>query len=175
MELSGVRSSWLMLARNSLLYSFARCSSADFAVSTACDLRERVLLMLEHLRLFLELGVDLLELGLLRLELRPRLAQRPALLLELLVVDAQLLLRVCSSSACCCVSCSSSSSRAILGGAHRNGDRLRNRAEKLLLRRIDFAEEAELHHGVDSAVDARGRDQQLAPARRGPIPEPIGR
>jgi hypothetical protein len=68
-ELSGVRSSWLMLARNSLLYWFGR-PARGLLVSTACARRAR-LLRLEQLRLLLELRVGLLELGLLRLE--PRL------------------------------------------------------------------------------------------------------
>ena len=36
-EFSGVRSSWLMLARNSLLYWLARSSSSAFSRIAACE------------------------------------------------------------------------------------------------------------------------------------------
>ena len=91
-ELSGVRSSWHMLARNSLLYWLARSSSAAFSTSAACESCQLVPLALEQLRLLLQLRVGLLELGLLVLEPRLRLLQHVRLLLELLVADAQLLL-----------------------------------------------------------------------------------
>ena len=71
-----MRSSWLMLARNSLLYWFARSSSAAFSVIAACETRQLVLLDLEQLRLLLELRVGLLELRLLVLEARLRLLER---------------------------------------------------------------------------------------------------
>ena len=110
-ELSGVRSSWLMFARNSLLYfeESASCSALllerrarqlDLAV---LDLDAAVLL-LEQLRLLLELLVGLLELLLLRLQQLLGRLQRLRLLLELdvrplqlLLLRLQLLRRSCSS------------------------------------------------------------------------------
>ncbi len=53
---------------------------------------ESVVLVLEDQRLFLELRVDLFELGLLALEPRLRFLEHAALLFELLVADAELLL-----------------------------------------------------------------------------------
>ena len=170
-ELSGVRSSWLMLARNSLLYWLARCSSADLAVRTPCDFGERVLLVLEKLRLLLELRVGLLEFRLLRLQLRLRLPQRPALLLELLVADAQfLLLRLQLFGLPLRLLQQLLEPLPILRGAHRHARSIRIRASSSSrLRRIDGAEESEFDHGMDDAVDAGRRDEQLAaacPARR---------
>ena len=91
-ELSGVRSSWLMLARNSLLYLLASSSSCAFSTSTSAALREFVFLMFEQLRLFFELRIGLFEFGLLRFELRARFAQRAALFFQFLVADAQFFL-----------------------------------------------------------------------------------
>ena len=87
-----MRSSWLMLARNSLLYSLNRAlqllrSGGQHHLRSG----EFFLLMREQLSLFLELGIDLLELRLLHLEAGLRLAQRTSLLLELLVADPQFL------------------------------------------------------------------------------------
>ena len=131
-ELSGVRSSWLMLARNSLLYWLARSSSAAFSVSTACALGQLVLLVLEQLRLLLELRVDLLELGLLRLQPRLRFLERAALLLELLVVDAQLLLlRLQLFGLPLRLLEQFFEPRAVLRRAHRDAQRLGDAGEQL--------------------------------------------
>ena len=75
-ELSGVRSSWLMLARNSDLYWLARASCCAFSSrpSRASSISRFLISMLrfcsdEQLRLLLQLGVGALQLGRLVLQL----------------------------------------------------------------------------------------------------------
>ena len=58
----------------------------------AVRLGQRIPLIFEQLRLFLEPGIDLLELRLLRLQLRLRLPECAPLLFELFVADSQFLL-----------------------------------------------------------------------------------
>ena len=163
-QLSGVRSSWLMLARNSLLYWFARSSSAALSVSTACACARSSLLRLEQLRLLLELRVDLLQLGLLALEARLRLLQRAALLLELLVADAQLfLLRLQLLGLALRLLEQLLEARAVLRRADGDAERLGDaRPAARAPSRSDPPEEAELDHRLHDAVDDRGRDQELA-------------
>ena len=98
-ELSGVRSSWLMLARNSLLYfdesascSARSCSAGSRQLDLAVLDLDAVVLLLELLRLLLELFVRLLQLLLLRLQQLLGRLERLRLLLELDVRALQLLL-----------------------------------------------------------------------------------
>ena len=96
---SGVRSSWLILARNSDLYlevsascsafsssSRLACSTSRFLASTCVVLRR------EQARLVLQLGVGLLQFVLLGAQQFFRLAQRLGLLLQAVVGLLQLLL-----------------------------------------------------------------------------------
>ena len=79
-----------MFARNSLLYSFASelvRSGSQHGVGPG----QLIFLMRELLRLLLELGIDLFEFRLLRLEIGLRFPQGASLLFELLIADAQLL------------------------------------------------------------------------------------
>ena len=90
--------------------------------------------MFEQLSLLFQLRVDLLELGLLYLEMGLRLSQRASLLLEFLVTDAQflraglqlfrLLLGFLQQFF---------ETLAILGGAHRDGDRFGDPRQKFAL------------------------------------------
>ena len=126
-------------------------------------LRQLIFLMLQDLGLFLELRVDLFELGLLRFQLRTRLLQRAPLLLQLLVVDAQFLfpgLQLVGLALCLLQQFLEPA--AVDRCSHRNRDRLGDALEKLLLSLIGGAEEAELDDGMDHAVNAGGSDQQLA-------------
>ena len=92
MEFSGVRSSWLMLARNSLLYWLASSSSCALSVSAPWARSSCSALVLQLLGLLLQMGIGLLQFALLVLHLRLRLLQNAALLLQLLVAHAQFFL-----------------------------------------------------------------------------------
>ena len=160
-ELSGVRSSWLMLARNSLLYWFERSSSAAFSVRTVCALDRSsfccsrscvcssscVLICSSSDCWVSSRACDSLE--------------RASLLLELFVVDAQfLLLRLELLGLPLGLLEQLLEAGAVLRRAHRDTQRLGDAGEQLLVRGVDTVKEAELHHGVDDAVDAGRRHEQ---------------
>src|SRR4029079_9167333 len=93
----------------------------------------------------LELGVDLLELGLLRLEAALRLAQRAALLLELLVADPQLLLlRLQRLALLLGLLEQLLEARAVAGRPHGDAERVGRAGQQLLLDGADAAEEPRL-------------------------------
>ena len=101
-ELSGVRSSWLMFARNSLLYFELSASCSAFSSSASARrlhlavlLLDLLVLLGEQRGLLLQLLVDLLQLFLLLLEQLLGLAQRLAPAPRARVFDRL-------SSSCCC-------------------------------------------------------------------------
>ncbi len=133
-ELSGVRSSWLMLARNSLLYWLERSSSAAFSPSTSCALREVVFLVLEQLRLFLELRVGLFELRLLGFQPHLRFLERARLHFQLFVADAQLfLLGLQLFGLALGLGEQVFQARAILRGAHGDAERFGDALQQLTI------------------------------------------
>src|SRR5690606_21146399 len=114
---------------------------------------------LEVLRLLLELRVGLLELALLRFQLRLRLLEHPALFLELLVRDAQLLLLHLQLLALAlCLLEQLDELPAVLRTAQRDADRLGDLVEhgedaRSVERGV---ERAELDDAADAAV---GKDR----------------
>ena len=168
-ELSGVRSSWLMLARNSLLYWLARSSSAALSV-------ERRLRAGSSSFWCSSICVCSSSCALVCSSSACCVSSRAcdSFSARLCSSSSSLLTRsssccVCSSSAWRCVSSSSSSSRVRSFARARtatpsDSDDAR---EQLPIGVAERPEEAELDHRMHDAVDARGRDEQLARGRRG--------
>ncbi len=98
----------------------------------------------------------------LQLEIGLRFPERTSLLFELLVADAQFL-RAGLQLFSLLLSFLQQffQTLTILGGAHRDCDRLGDTREQLALVRIGGAKKAQFHDGVHHAVDARGGHQQL--------------
>ncbi len=162
-ELSGVRSSWLMLARNSFLYWLAFSSSSALLERVTCACARSSRCDLELLRLLFEMRVGLLQLGLLGLELRLRFLQRAALLLELLVADLELfLLRLQLLGLPLCLLEQLFQPGAVLRGTHGDGDGVRDALHQGLVLGSDPAQEAKLEHRMDFAIAAGRRHEQLA-------------
>ena len=122
---------------------------------------ERIPLIFEQLRLFLEPAIDLLELRLLRFELCLRLPECAPLLFELLIADAQLFLaRLQLLGLPLRFLQKFLQPLPIFRCAHRDRDRFGYPHQKLGLGRIHGTEKAEFRHRVHDPVDAGRSDQQ---------------
>ena len=118
--------------------------------------------MLEQLRLFLELRIDLFEFRLLRLQLGLGLSERASLLFELFVADAQLFLAGLQLLGLLLGLLQEIfEALAILGRAHRHRDRLRHSIQQFGLGLGDGAEKAQFHDGMHDPVDACRSYQQF--------------
>ena len=176
-ELSGVRSSWLMLARNSLLYWFARSSSSRplrRARPAPAPGRPSAPPAAASAPRAGRWSAPARPAG---LEPRLRSLQRAALLLQLLVADAQLLLlRLQLLRLALRLLQQLLEPRAVLRGAHRDA-RAAPRRGRAARRSsgLHAAEEAELDHRLHHAVDRGGRDQQLARLAPRPSADETGR
>ena len=118
-------------------------------------------MVLELLRLLLELRIGLLEFGLLKFEARSRLLQRSTLLFELLVRYPELFsLRLKLFGLTLRFFKKVLKLRTIVGGTNGNANSLRHLFEKGERVFIEGVDESELQHGVRRPVyDCRGDNQ----------------
>ena len=119
-------------------------------------------LVFELLGLLFEVGVGLLQLGLLHFHLRLRLLQDAALLFQLFVVDAQLLLLGLQFFGLALgLFQKRLQAAAVDARADGHGQHFRGPLHQRALGISERAAKAQFNHGEDLAVFHRGRDQQF--------------
>jgi len=138
-------------------------------------LGQGVFLVFEQIGLLFELRVDLLERRLLRLQICLRFSQRPALLFEFFIADAQLLLAGLKFFSLLLRFLQQFfEAPAILGGTHRDGDGFGRARQQLTLVGIGGTEESQFQHRMHDPVNAC-RTTTNSFGVPVPIPDEIGR